>query len=99
MKSWQAIGLTVLIVGVCMFLPPQVMFLVMAGTSIWAAVDSASIGLHRYKSGIAMKPFTLFLGCALLWIVAFPWYLSVRYRILNGQAQLKDGSGGEAVAG
>jgi hypothetical protein len=65
------------------------------GTSLWAAIDSSGIQLQRYRSGIALKPFVLFLGCLLLWIVAFPWYLSVRYRIKNGLAELKEG--GRAV--
>ena len=90
MKTWQAILLTVGIFFVSLFLPPLFMVAVVVGTSIWAAVDSSGIQLYRYKSGIALKPFVLFLACLLLWIVAFPWYLSVRYRITNGLAELKE---------
>jgi len=60
-------------------------------TAIWAAVDSSRIQLKRYQSGISCGPVVLFFGLLLLWVVAFPWYLSVRYRILNGTAVLKDG--------
>lgn len=92
MKTWQAILLTLAIFFVSLFLPPLFLVAVVLGSSIWASVDSSAIQLHRYRSGIALKPFVLFLACLLLWIVAFPWYLSVRYRIKNGQAVLKEGS-------
>lgn len=94
MKTWQAILLTLAIFFVSLFLPPLFMIAVVGGTSVWAAVDSSGIQLHRYQSGIALKPFVLFLACLLLWIVAFPWYLSVRHRIKSGQAELKEGTTG-----
>src|ERR1039458_5021346 len=90
MKTWQAILFTVALFIIFLFLPPLLTFLAILGTAIWAAVDSANIGLFQYKSGISLKPFTLFLGCILLWIVAFPWYLAIRYRIVNGVAELKN---------
>lgn len=89
MRTWQAILVTLLILVVSLFLPPWFMFLVVIGTSLWASVDSGTIQLSRYRSGISLKPFVLFLACLLIWIVAFPWYLSVRYRIKNGLAELK----------
>src|SRR5258708_25831234 len=61
-------------------------------TAIWAAIDSSKIHLKRYKSGISYGPVVLFLGFLLLWIVAFPWYLIVRHKILTGTAVLKDGA-------
>ena len=91
MKAWQAILLTLVIAIVgTWFLPQIVIWLVVLGTSIWAAVDSSKIGLYKYKSGIALKPLFLFIGCSFLWIIGFPWYLSMRYQIKNGLAQLKD---------
>jgi hypothetical protein len=62
------------------------------GTAIWAAVDSSKIQLKRYRSGISYGPVVLFFCFLLLWIVAFPWYLSVRYTIKTGTAVLKDGA-------
>lgn len=94
MKTWQAVLVTLGIFFISLFLPPLFMVAVVLGTSIWAAIDSKEIHLHSYKSGIAMGPFVLFLACLLLWIVAFPWYLSVRYRIRNGLAELKGGMAG-----
>lgn len=46
--------------------------------------------LRRYKSGISYGPVVLFIGCALLWIVGFPWYLAMRYKIKHGTAALKE---------
>jgi hypothetical protein len=63
---------------------------VVVGTALWAAIDSSKIQLKRYRSGIACRPVFLFIGFLLLWIVAFPWYLSIRYKIKNGTAVLKD---------
>jgi hypothetical protein len=60
------------------------------GTSLWAAFDSSKIQLKRYKSGISYGPIVLFVACALLWIVGFPWYLIMRYKIKAGTAVLKD---------
>jgi len=62
------------------------------GTAIWAAIDSSKIQLKRYKSGISYGPVVLFFGFLFLWIVAFPWYLIVRYKIKTGTATLKDGA-------
>lgn len=90
MKTWQAILLTGCIIIACIFLPHIILFLMVIGTSIWSAVDSSKIGLSKYKSGISLEPVVLFVGIAMLWVVGFPWYLSMRYKIKNGLAQLKD---------
>ena len=58
--------------------------LLILGTATWAAWDSTRIGVRQYKSGIALHPVALWFGIALLWIVGFPWYLAVRYRIKAG---------------
>ena len=62
------------------------------GTGIWAAVDSTKIQLKRYKSGISYGPVVIFICFVGLWIVAFPWYLVMRHKILTGTAVLKDGA-------
>jgi hypothetical protein len=63
---------------------------IVLGTAIWAAIDSSKIQLKRYKSGISYGPVVLFFGFVFLWIVAFPWYLIMRYKIKTGAAVLKD---------
>jgi len=59
-------------------------------TALWAAIDSTRLQLKRYKSGISYGPVLLFFAVALLWIVGFPWYLIVRYKIKSGAAVLKE---------
>ena len=65
---------------------------IVLGTGIWAAVDSSKIQLKRYKSGISYGPVVIFICFVGLWIVAFPWYLILRYKIRTGTAVLKDGA-------
>jgi len=60
------------------------------GTEIWAAIDSTKIQIKRYKSGISYGPVVIFICFVGLWIVAFPWYLIMRYKIKTGTAILKD---------
>lgn len=85
------LGLLVACVAFYSVLHFDVTLIMVLGTSLWAAFDSSKIGLKRYKSGISYGPIVLFLACALLWIVGFPWYLSMRGRIKTGTAVLKDG--------
>src|SRR4051812_2150290 len=48
----------------------ELVILVVVVTSIWVAFDAPAHGESR----------TWGLGCLLLWLIAFPWYLSVRSR-------------------
>jgi hypothetical protein len=94
MSIWAAIVLTLLLLTASVVVEagtglPLTVFMVL-GTALWAAVDSNRIGLRRYKSGVALGPIALFFGIALLWIVGFPWYVTVRGRIKRGAAQLKE---------
>jgi hypothetical protein len=95
MKTWQAILFTFALLFLVIILSGVIQFdltwPLVLGTSLWVALDSRKIELLRYQSGISLKPLVLFIACALLWIVGFPWYLSMRYKIKNGTATLKDG--------
>jgi len=62
------------------------------GSAIWAGFDSKKLQLIRYKSGISYGPWSIWAGCLMLWPVAFPWYLVIRYKIKAGTAVLKDQS-------
>lgn len=64
--------------------------LLVVGTAFWAAYDSARIELSKYESGISHGPAVVFFVFIMLWIAAFPWYLSVRYKITHGLAQRKE---------
>lgn len=48
----------------------ELIVLVVIATSIWVFFDAPAVGESRSWA----------LGCLLLWIVAFPWYLAVRSR-------------------
>ena len=67
------------------------------GTALWAALDSRKIQLRRYQSGIAFGPVVLFIAISLLWVVGFPWYLAMRYKIKTGAATLKESLAGSTL--
>ncbi|MGD0744902.1 MAG: hypothetical protein ABSA45_07090 [Verrucomicrobiota bacterium] len=97
MKTRDAILLTMALILLTSFVGLKVAgkyvplsWFMILGTAIWAAIDSSKIHLKRYKSGISYGPVVLFFGFLLLWIVAFPWYLAMRYKITTGTAVLKD---------
>lgn len=94
MKTPLAILFTVGLFVVCYagsaFVHFDLVWVMVLGTALWAAIDSSKLQLKRYKSGISYGPVVLFIACALLWIVGFPWYLSMRYKIKTGTAALKE---------
>jgi hypothetical protein len=93
MKLWLAIVFTLCLVAVVYGLSLAINFnlfwFLILGTSLWAAIDSAKMHLNRYRSSISGPPVVVFIGCAFLWLVVFPWYLAMRYKIQNGTAVLK----------
>ena len=95
MKTWIAILFTIGLFAACIVLSALIGFnltwIMVLGTALWAAIDSSKIQLKRYKSGISYGPVVLFIACAFLWIIGFPWYLAMRYKIKTGTAILKDG--------
>jgi hypothetical protein len=95
-KTWIAILFTIGLLAACIVISTLIRFditwIMVLGTAFWAAIDSSKIQLKRYKSGISYGPVVLFFVCALLWIIGFPWYLAVRYKIKAGTAVLKDGA-------
>ena len=60
---------------------------VIFGTSLWAALDWAKLRLHISTQRIAYGPVVLFFGLLIIWVIAFPWYLSVRHKIQPGSAR------------
>ncbi len=95
-QTWMAVLLTVALLGACVVIYRLTGFdlswIMVIGTALWAAVDSAKIHLKRYESGISYGPVVLLFGFVLLWFIAFPWYLIVRHKIKTGTAILKDGA-------
>jgi hypothetical protein len=93
MKTWIAILLTIGLLAGCGLIatiPGLNLFVPMiVGTSVWAGIDSAKLHLRKYQSGISYGPVALGVLCSMFWIVGFPWYLSMRYKIRTGTARLR----------
>lgn len=68
---------------------------IVLGSAAWAAMDSLTLGLTRYKSRLAWPPAFVFLGIVLAWIIGFPSYLMLRQRIKAGEVELKENAGNE----
>ena len=91
LKWWQAILITlalliVMLVGIFAvgnYFP----VLVVVGTAIWAAIENSKLKLSQYKSGL--NSLLMFIGCCLLWIVVFPFFLVLHSKVNNGVAELK----------
>jgi hypothetical protein len=97
MKTWLAVLLTIALYVLSSLITFDIggravslSWFMVLGTSIWVAIDSSKMQLQRYKSGISYGPVVLFFCGLVLWIIAFPWYLSMRYKIQNGTAILRD---------
>ena len=93
MKTWIAILLTVSLTACCALIleltSVNLCVPLIVGTSVWAGIDSARFGLRRYQSGISYSPVVLGVLCSIFWIVGFPWYLSMRHKIITGTARLR----------
>jgi len=59
------------------------------GTALWVYFDARRLGLSRYRTGL-LNPEVATIGCFGVWIIAFPWYLSARYKIVHGLLPLKE---------
>jgi len=96
MRAWLAILFTVclLVISyiVSAFICFDVSWILIGVTSLWAGIDSKKIGLYRYKLGFACRPIAVFCLCYVFWILFFPWYLWVRFKIKAGEINLKDES-------
>ncbi|HET7461499.1 MAG TPA: hypothetical protein VFJ82_09620 [Longimicrobium sp.] len=68
---------------------PAIPAFVVIGTSLWVYFDAKKLDLGRYRTGL-MNPEVVTIGCFLLWIIAFPWYLSARDKIRRGTMPLKE---------
>ena len=91
MTWWAAILLTLGFLTIGVYANnPMFMWGIIIISGIWSAIDSRKIGLQKYKSGLSYNPVVLFICILGIWIIAFPWYLIVRGKILTGKAVLKD---------
>ncbi len=60
------------------------------GSAVGAAFISNKLEFRKYKTGMSYHPVSIFLVHVLFWAVAFPWFLTVRDKIKDGSAELKD---------
>jgi hypothetical protein len=70
---------------------PALPALMVIGTALWVYFDARRLGLSRYRTGL-INPEIATIGCFGLWIIAFPWYLSARHKIVHGLLPLKEGA-------
>ena len=59
--------------------------LISVGLAGWVTYDARRLQLRQYQTSLAWHPVVVFLLVALSPIVVFPWYLTVRERVLCGQ--------------
>lgn len=59
--------------------------LVVVGTSLWVLSDATRIGVRKgvIKGSADLGPGGWFAVCLMLWIVGFPWYLSIRSKFIE----------------
>lgn len=66
-------------------------------SAIWAYTDAKKINISNYQKqtwSVGNSPGFIALAVLLLWIVAFPLYITSRQKILDGKVALKNASGG-----
>ncbi|HEV7588973.1 MAG TPA: hypothetical protein VGO40_12725 [Longimicrobium sp.] len=74
---------------------PALPALTVIGSALWVYFDARKLGLSRYRTGL-IGPEVATIGCLGVWIIAFPWYLSARHKILHGLLPLKESAPPEA---
>src|SRR5688500_11279871 len=98
MRWLAAVGITALLVAAAYAVAAAaadpragggVGLLLVFGTALWAAIDSADLELKKYEGGID-HPALVFFAVAVLWVVFFPLYLVTRSRRRNGELKLKN---------
>lgn len=97
MKPWQInILMIVGVISVVVFLPvgivKPILLVLVFGSAIWAYTDSKKLGIEKYKKtalSLSSTPFGTAFVVWILWIIAFPMYISWRYRVINGKIPLK----------
>ena len=57
----------------------------------WAAWDARRMGARHFDHWLGRGPVWVFLGVALLWLVAFPAWLELRERIRGGMVPPRPG--------
>jgi hypothetical protein len=67
---------------------PALQVIVLIAGGVWVYFDAKKLDLERYRTALRYPELACF-GTILMWIVVFPWYLAVRYRIKLGLQPLR----------
>jgi hypothetical protein len=59
-------------------------WLLVAACALWAAADSRAHGFKRFERVFPLEPTALFFTMLVLWPIAFPWYLNLKNKALQG---------------
>ncbi len=94
MRLYQAILLTIAIVAILVLYVPKeasdaVNTLLVLFSVIWIYNDAKKIDIKKYKSNLSMSPLAYSVWTVILWVIFFPAYLGLRWRIKNGKQPLK----------
>ena len=88
------------VLGLLLFLPSNLAKpfagLVLWGSAIWVIFDSKKLEIGKYKKtalSLSSSPFGSAFVVLLIWIIAFPMYISLRQRIIEGKIPLKETRG------
>jgi threonine/homoserine efflux transporter RhtA len=63
--------------------------LVAFALAAWVIYDARRLELRKYQTSLAWHPVLVFILVACFPFVVFPWYLTVRERVLEGQVPRK----------
>ena len=97
MKPWQVCVLVVVgVVFIILFLPVEIckplFFAIVASSAVWVYIDAKKLNIGKYKKTF-LSPSTSPFGTAfivwILWLIAFPMYISYRKKIIDGKVPLK----------
>jgi hypothetical protein len=95
MRLYQAILLTIVILGALIFYVPgeiaeAIGNLIILISVVWIYKSAKKIEIEKYKSNLSMSPLAYAAWTVFLWPIFFPGYLGLRWRIKNGKQPLKD---------
>ena len=94
MPLWKAILVSVgAVVVLGVLLPEEVAdpigLLLLLVSSVWVYRDAKKIQTYKYVSLLGTSPWVLAIFTFLLWILVFPGYLYLKYRIEHNMVALK----------
>jgi len=93
MEKWQAVIIAIILFAIMMLANGYITMALFLLSSIWASFDAGKLDAKKFKSKLMKaSPGMVFIGCLLLWIVVFPWYLYFRSQIKAGLVELNNGS-------